>query len=356
MLELEARTRLGEFELNLALEVAGGKCLALAGPSGAGKTTALRVIAGLLRPTDGKVRCGGETWLDTAGDIDLPPERRSCGYLFQDYALFPHMSARQNVAYALPDLSRQARHSRASDLLERFGAGGLADARPSALSGGERQRVALARALAREPRALLLDEPLSALDSSTRSASTRELESLLREAGVPTVLVTHDFAEAARLADRIAVVDRGRVVQTGSATELAAEPSSAFVADFSGASVLSGSASAGAGGLTEVELDRCGVTVSSTDPPVAGRVAVSVHPWDVTLLPEPASLEGSARNHLPARVVSVTSIGSRVRVGLDAGQPLSAEVTSVAASELGLVPGRPVIATWKASVTRISDL
>lgn len=356
MLELEARTRLGKFEFDLALEVAEDECLALAGPSGAGKTTALRIVAGLLRPSTGRVCCGTETWLDTGRDIDLAPERRQCGYLFQDYALFPHMSAWQNVAYALHGQSRHDRRSRAIDLLDRFGIRELADARPSTLSGGERQRVALARSVAREPLALLLDEPLSALDARTRAASARELETLLREARVPTLLVTHDFGEAARLADRIAVVDRGKIIQTGSSTELAARPSSAFVADFSGASVLSGTARRGAGGLTEIELDGCDATVSSTDDRISGAVAVSVHPWDVTLLPDPSVPAGSARNHLPAEVVSITSIGSRVRVGLDAGQPLSAEVTSVAVSELGLSPGSQVIATWKASATRVSGL
>lgn len=356
MLELEAHTRLGEFELDLALEVAAGECLALAGPSGAGKTTALRVVAGLLRPSEGRVLCGTKTWLDTGRDIDLAAEHRLCGYVFQDYALFPHMNAWQNVAYAICGKSRGVRRSLAGALLERFGIGGLADARPSTLSGGERQRVALARALAREPQALLLDEPLSALDARTRAASARELESLLRDAGVPTLLVTHDFAEAARLADRIAVVDRGRIVQTGTATELAAKPCSAFVADFSGATVLSGTARLGPGGLAEVALDSCAATVVSTDDLIRGPVSVSVHPWDVTLLPDRSTSEGSARNHLPAEVVSITAIGSRVRVGLDAGQPLSAEVTSIAASELGLAPGSRVIATWKASATRVSGL
>ena len=356
MLELEARILLERFELDLAIDVAAGECLALAGPSGAGKSTALRIVAGLMRPSTGVVRCGDETWLDSTHGIDLPADRRRCGYLFQDYALFPHMSVRQNVAYALRGQSRVVRRSRATELLERFGVGELADARPSTLSGGERQRVALARSLIREPQVLLLDEPLSALDARTRATSARELESVLREAGVPTLLVTHEFTEAARLADRIAVIDRGRIVQTGTATELAAKPTSAFVADFSGATVLRGTARPGAGGLTEVDLDSCEARVSSTDERVNGAVAVSVHPWDVTLLPGATVPKGSARNHLPASVVSVTSVGSRVRVGLDAGQPLSAEVTSIAASELGLVPGRRVVATWKASATRVSSL
>jgi molybdate transport system ATP-binding protein len=354
MLELEARIRLGDLDLNLSLEVAGGECLALAGPSGAGKTTALRIIAGLLRPSGGRVRCGSGVWLDTDREIDVPAEDRPCGYVFQDYALFPHMSAWQNVAYAISGRNRRTRRSLAEASLDRFGIADLADARPATLSGGERQRVALARALARKPKVLLLDEPLSALDATTRTASARELESVLREAAVPALLVTHDFAEAARLADRIAVIDRGKVIQTGTAAELAAKPASAFVADFSGASVLTGTALPGPGGLTEIALDVCGASVVSTEVQPSGPVAVSVHPWDLTLLPEGAVSEGSARNHVSAEVVSITTIGSRVRVGLDAGQPLSAEVTSIAASELDLAPGSRVVATWKASATRIS--
>ena len=173
MLTVEARTRLGALELDVALEVAAGECLALAGLSGAGKTSVLRVAAGLVHPQRGVVSANGETWLDTERGIDAPPDERRCGYMFQEYALFPHLSAWQNVAYPLRGLPRGQRRARAQELLERFGLGGLADARPRTLSGGERQRVALARVLAREPSVLLLDEPLSALDARTRAGATR---------------------------------------------------------------------------------------------------------------------------------------------------------------------------------------
>ena len=178
---------------------APGECLALAGPSGAGKTSVLRVAAGLLAPERGWVQAGEETWLDTAARIDVPPERRSCGYVFQEYALFPHLTAWQNVAYPLRGVPRRERRQRALDLLERFGMRELADARPRTLSGGERQRVALARVLARDPGVLLLDEPLSALDPRTRAGAARELAAVLREVEAPALFVTHDFAEAAQL-------------------------------------------------------------------------------------------------------------------------------------------------------------
>src|SRR3954471_7499288 len=185
-----------------AVTVAPGAPLALAGPSGAGKTSLLRVIAGLAPAPRGRVDCGDVTWLDSARGIDVPPEQRRCGLVFQDLALFPHLSALRNVAYA-------SDRATALGLLERFGVADRAEARPRELSGGERQRVALARALAAAPRALLLDEPLSALDARTRARAARELAKTLAEAGAPALLVTHDFEEAALLGDSVAVMDGG---------------------------------------------------------------------------------------------------------------------------------------------------
>jgi molybdate transport system ATP-binding protein len=353
VLRVEAATRLGAFALDVALEVPAGTCLALAGPSGAGKTSVLRVVSGLVRPDRGVVRCGEDLWLDTARGIDVAPERRRCGYVFQEYALFAHMRAWQNVAYPLRGLDRAARRARAHELLERFGIGHLADRRPHGLSGGERQRVAVARALARSPAALLLDEPLSALDPRLRAHAGRELGAVLAEAGVPALLVTHDFTEAALLGDRVGVIDGGRVIQEGTAAELAAAPASAFVADFTGAVVLTGTARA-VDGLTCVELDGGG-TVFSTEPG-AGPVAVSVYPWEIALAPPGSERAGSAQNHLPVRVVSVTAVGTRVRAGLAAPQPLVAELSDASVHELGLVPGASAVATWKASATRLLPL
>ncbi|MBD0281160.1 MAG: ABC transporter ATP-binding protein [Thermoleophilaceae bacterium] len=354
MLRVEARTRLGGLNLVVSLEVCAGECLALAGPSGAGKTSILRVASGLLRPERGRVHCGGETWLDTERGIDVPPEHRRCGYVFQEYALFPHLTAWQNVAYPLRGMSRRERRRRAQELLERFGVGRLADARPRTLSGGERQRVAVARVLARRPDVLLLDEPLSALDPRTRAGAARELEAVLREVEVPALLVTHDFAEAAQLGDRVGVVDAGRVVQEGTPTELAAAPRSAFVADFTGAVVMTGTAHAGPNGLTLVELDGGG-TVTSSDRG-EGPVAVSVYPWEITIDPEGEAPHGSSQNRLPVEVLSVTAVGNRVRLGLAAPQPLAAEITQASAKALDLRAGSLVTATWKAAATRLVSI
>jgi molybdate transport system ATP-binding protein len=337
----------------VALE-AGAGCLALAGPSGAGKTTILRVCAGLTRPDTGRVAVDGEVWTDTARGVFVSADRRRCGYLFQDYALFPHLTAWQNVAYSLTDEPRRARHARAVALLERFGVATLAESRPADLSGGERQRVALARTLARSPKVLLLDEPLSALDARTRAAAGRELGAALREADVPALLVTHDFNEAALLGDEVAVIDRGRLVQRGDARALAAEPASAFVADFLGASVLEGIARPAGAGLTFVELDGGGA-VASTDS-AQGRAAASVFPWEVTLEPPGTADHGSAQNRLHGTVVSVTPVGNRFRVALTTPQPLAAEVTEAAFDRLSLRVGDRVDACWKATATRLSAL
>jgi molybdate transport system ATP-binding protein len=350
---LEARFAAGlrEFELELELEVEPGTCLALVGPSGAGKSTALRVIAGLHRPDSGSVALGERPWLDRERGVDLPPERRDCGYLFQHYALFPHLNAWRNVAFGLKEVPRRERRERATEALSRFGAAALADAPPRELSGGERQRVALARALARDPALLMLDEPLSALDSTTAAAAARELAATLAAAEGPAILVTHDFADAALLADRIAVIDRGRVVQSGTAAELSAEPGSAFVADFTGAAVLFGTARPTAFGTTVVALDGGGEVRSSDR--TEGEVGIAVYPWEITLEPAGTEAHGSALNRIEARVTSVTEVGNRARVGLLAGQPLVAEITGESVARLGLVPGDAVVATWKATATRL---
>jgi molybdate transport system ATP-binding protein len=353
LLDLRVDTGLRSLRLDVELAVEAGRTLAVVGPSGAGKTSILRAASGLLRPERGAISCGGTAWLDTGTGVDLPPEDRRCGYVFQDYALFGHMSAWRNVAYGLGHLPRRDRRARAMELLEAFGLARHADARPPTLSGGERQRLALARALGSRPRALLLDEPLSALDATTRAGAVRVLRRLSEAAAVPTLLVTHDFEEAGALAEEVAVIESGRIVQRGTPDVLAAEPASAFVADLTGSVVLTGHANAGPGGVVEVALDGGGTATSAGGGPVTGPVAVAVHPWEIALEPVSADVAGSPRNRLPATVRSVTTIGNRVRVGMDAGQPLVAEVTPAARDELGLRPGAGVTAVWKASATRI---
>ena len=327
---------LRSFTLELTLDV-GHETVALVGPSGAGKSSVLRVIAGLLRPDTGRVALGDRVWLDTVARVDLPPERRSVGLVFQEYALFPHLTVRANVAFGGP--------ARADELLERFGIAHLGGARPGDISGGERQRVALARALAREPGILLLDEPLSALDAHTRATVRAELRALLADLGLPTVLVTHDFEDAATLADRVGVLVEGRVLQVASPEELVAAPADAFVATFTGANVLHGTARLG-GGLTEVVLDAGG-TIWTTDAG-DGPVALAVYPWDVSVGRD--TPDDSAVNHVRAPISSIVALGNRMRVRVG---PLTAEVTARSVERLGLRDGEVVVATFKATATRL---
>lgn len=216
--------------LDVAFECGAGELLALVGPSGSGKTTVLRCIAGLATPRDGEVTCNGETWLDMRGGSVASPQQRRVGLVFQHYALFPHLDALANVASAMSHQPRGERAARARALLARVNMDGLEARRPSELSGGQRQRVALARALARDPRALLLDEPFSAVDQLTRRRLRLELAQLRREIRIPMVLVTHDLDEAQLLGDRMSVLHHGRTLQTGEVQEVLHQPASALVA------------------------------------------------------------------------------------------------------------------------------
>jgi molybdate transport system ATP-binding protein len=355
MLRAELRGTADGPQIDVELAVEAGHCLALAGPSGSGKSTILRMLAGIA-PTapPSSVHLGERTLLDRARGIDLPPEERRCGMVFQDYALFDQMSAWRNVAYGLPSScrGRRRRKAAATELLARFSIAELADAPAAQLSGGERQRVALARAIASDPEMLLLDEPLAALDVRTRAHAAQEIATLVDDLDLPAVLVTHDFFEAALLGEEIAVLDGGAISQRGSAAELAAAPATAFVADFTGANVLRGHAVAAAHGLTEVTLDGGGSLFSSES--AAGEVSVAIQPWEIALRgPGEGAPPGSERNALAATVTSVTPVGGRLRVGLALPDALVADITEAARSELALQPGSKVTAVFKAAATRL---
>ena len=342
-LELELTHSLRSFVAAVRLSVGDGATFALVGPSGAGKTTVLRTISGLLRPDKGRIVVARETWLDTSRRVDLPPERRRVGYLFQEYALFPHLDVTGNVRFGA------ARGADVHEVLERFRIAHLARARVDALSGGERQRVALARALARDPVVLLLDEPLAALDTHTRGAVRSELHDALADLGIPTVLVTHDFEDAAALADEVGVIVEGRILQADTPAGLVAVPASPFVASFTGATLLPGTPAPGPDGLTEVSLDA-GLTAWSTDPG-AGRVALGIYPWEVSIAREVPM--DTAVNHVRAPIVSLVEHGNRVRLRVG---PLAAEVTAGSAARLGLREGDVVVASFKATAARLLPL
>jgi len=338
-LKLDITLPLRSFRLELALAV-GRETFALVGPSGAGKTSILRAVAGLARPERGRISLGGRVLFDAEARVDRPPEERRVGLVFQDYALFPHMTVEQNVAYG--------GRSRTPELLERFRIGHLARARPQELSGGERQRVGLARALARDPDVLLLDEPLSTLDPHTRAAVRAELKEVLDHLSLPVLLVTHDFHDAAVLAGRVAVIVDGRLRQTGTPSELIAAPADAFVAGFTGANVLSGRALPGLGGLTQVTLEDGGVLYSVDV--AEGPVEVAVYPWEISVAREPA--QDSALNHVRGPITSLVRIGNRARVQVGA---LVGEVTTASAERLRLEEGDLVVASFKAAATRLVE-
>jgi molybdenum ABC transporter ATP-binding protein len=338
-LRLDIALPLRSFRLELALDIER-ETFALVGPSGAGKTTVLRAVAGLVRPERGRIALNGKVLFDADARIDLPPEDRRVGFVFQDYALFPHLTVLQNVAYG--------GRSRSAELLERFRIDHLAGARPGELSGGERQRVGLARALARDPKVLLLDEPLAALDAHTRAAVRTELREILDELDLPVLLVTHEFHDAAALAPRVAVLVDGRIRQSGTHTELIAAPADGFVATFTGANLFAGRARPGPDGLTEVVLED-GSTVYSVDV-ARGPVEVAVYPWEISVSREP--VRDSALNHVRAPITSLVHIGNRARVQVGG---LVGEVTGASADRLDLEEGEVVVASFKAAATRLVE-
>ena len=321
--------------------------LVLFGPSGAGKTTVLRAVAGLDRPDRGLVRFGGETWLDTEAGIFLSPQRRHVGLLFQDYALCPHMSVRANVAYGLGALGAREREARVDEALALVGAPELAGRATRGLSGGEQPRVALARTLAPRPRLLLLDEPLSALDAPSREHLRRELRRVLRAAGAPSVVVTHDRTEALALGDRVAVLDGGRVRQAGPIDAVFARPADPAVARIVGVeTVAPGTVESHEEGIATVAVGTARVAALAPEPPPT-HVFVCIRAEEV-ILERGVTGESSARNRLPGRVVEVVSDGPMARVTIDCGFPILAVVTAHSRDALGLVDGAEVTAVVKA--------
>jgi len=342
MLTAQVGLRLGALDLDVSIDAAPGEIVAILGPNGAGKTTFLRAVAGLVPIAQGRVSLDGVVLDDAARDIHLPPERRPIGVVFQDYLLFPHLSAIENVAFGLRarGLPGREAHARAASWLDRLGLAEQADIRPRALSGGQAQRVALARALAIDPRLLLLDEPLAALDASARGDVRRDLKRHLASFAGIRIVITHDPLEAIALADRLVILERGRVVQTGSPADVTQRPRSRYVADLVGMNLLRGIATAG-----QVALAG-GATLQSADG-VDGEVFAVVHPRAVAL--HRARPEGSPRNVWRGRASALDFQGDRVRVRVEGEMPIIAEVTPAAVRELELAEGGEVWVSVKAT-------
>ncbi len=339
-----------------ALEVAidAGGALVLFGPSGAGKTTVVRSIAGLERPDRGSICWGGRTWFDSAAGVWVEPQRRHIGYVAQESALFPHLTVKDNVAYGLRRFPEGDRERLVADSLALFELTALALRRAGTLSGGEARRVAIARALAPRPQLLLLDEPLSALDTPTRGRVRGEIRAAIRRTGVAAVVVTHERADAIALGDRMAVLVEGAVRQVGSVAEVFSRPADLAVARTVGIeSVIAAQIGRVEDGLVELQVGRA--LLRAADVQIeAGRTEVfaCIRAEDV-MIARQASPGGSARNHLAGRVVAIEHEGSLERVTLDCGFPLTATITRSARDEMALAEGALIVAVVKATAIHL---
>lgn len=334
-----------EVDADLRIPFEDSPVTVLFGPSGSGKTTLLRMLAGLERPDAGSIVFGDHTWFDAARSLYLPPQARRAGFLFQDYALFPHLTVAENVAYA-------ASSNAAGKLMGAFGLAEFAGRKPRQISGGQQQRVALARALAAAPALLLLDEPLSALDAPTRARTRHELRRALLDGGVPSIVVTHDRMEAVALGDWMAVMVDGRIRQTGPVQEVFLKPADLLVAESVGVeNVLVAEVEGRDAGLLTLRV--CGARLECVDAGETGPVLACIRAEDVAVTRHPDQVS-SARNRLAGRVRSVSPEGPLARVELDCGFPLVALVTAQSAGELALREGEAVCAVLKATAVHLA--
>jgi len=315
--------------LDLALDCAPGELLAIIGPSGAGKSTTLRAIAGLHHPESGSVTCDGEAWLDTSRALDLPAHRRRVGLVFQDYALFPHMTALANVMAAMGHLPAAERAPRAATLLARVHLAGLEQRRPAELSGGQQHRVAVARALARDPAVLLLDEPFSAVDRATRRRLQVELANLRQGLSIPIILVTHDLDEAASLADRMLLLHRGRGLQTAPPAEMLARPASAEVARLLDLrNLFTGVILAHEDGLTRLRWgDQMLEAAPMPSLPPGTAVDWLIGAGGVVLHRRGRPSAGERENPVSGTIIALLPMGEEMRVTLDVGDPEGRQLT-----------------------------
>jgi molybdate transport system ATP-binding protein len=341
-----------DVQADFELESGGGRIMALFGPSGSGKTTILRCLAGLERPQHGFIRFDAETWFDSEKHVHIPPQQRQLGYVSQEFGLFPHLTVEQNIRFGMPPDGSADSSRRGDELLERVHLAAMAERLPSQLSGGERQRVALARVLARNPRLILLDEPLAALDLPLRDPIRHELRTFLRSIDVPSVIVTHDRVDALAIADRMSVLSGGRIRQIGSVHEVFSRPVDVTVAASVGVeTVVPGEVISLAEGVATVRAGDAQVRAVHAGS-VGAPVFVCIRAEDVTL--ESSLHEGtSARNRWTGRVTTVQHEGAVVRVTIDCGFLLTALLTRPAQEELRVATGETIAAVVKATAVHL---
>jgi len=337
---------LDEFHLReIDLDIAPGEYFVILGPTGGGKTVLLETIAGLHQPRKGRIMLNGE-------DVtSVPPERRSVGFVYQDYMLFPHLSVAGNIAFGLKlrRVERKVVEERVAAIAQLLGIDHLLHRSPVTLSGGEAQRVALARALIVEPRLLLMDEPLSALDPEMREGLQRELARVHRELGTTTIHVTHDFEEAVALGNRIGVVNEGRVVQVGSSEEIFRRPGSEFVARFVGVrNIFQGEIRPGGDGYQVLSLDGVEIAVVTN---LVGQAHGSIRPEEIIISRQP--LRSSARNSFRGRIVNVADRGTLVYVTMHVPPDFTCVITRRSLEEMELREGLEVYIAFKASAIHI---
>jgi molybdate transport system ATP-binding protein len=343
VLEADIQLRLSRLSLDAAFTVAEGEVLALLGPNGSGKSTILRTLTGLLPLADGRVVLDGTVLEDPGRRVRVAPEKRPIALMFQDYLLFPHMTALENVAFGLRcrGSAKNTAREKAAEVLAGLGLSQVAEARPGAMSGGQQQRVAMARALVTDPRLLLLDEPLAALDVSIKTSVRRLLRDVLGKSRAANVLVTHDLLDAVALGDRMIVIENGGIVQAGTPGEVTARPRSRYVADLTGVNLLRGTARG-----TLLELDGGGQLICVA--PAAGPALAVIPPARVSVArhrPERAEEE----NTWPGRITAVDLMGDRVRVHVAGTPAITAEVAPAVVDELRLDDGGEIWASVHSS-------
>jgi molybdenum ABC transporter ATP-binding protein len=352
MLSVQVKKTLREFCLDVSFEVNPSETLVIIGPSGCGKTTTLNAIAGLVSPDEGRIALDERVFWDRGARLDLPTEQRRVGYVFQDFALFPHMTAAANVAYGLHAQRAPKEHVKrqVNQAFNLLGITHLKDHRPDALSGGERQRVALARAIACDAEILLLDEPMGSLDAQTRNQVRGELQRLLQSLGRIAIMVTHDYVDALTFGDRICVMDKGRMLQLGERQEILRHPRSRFVAELTGVNFYEGTISSRRPeGLAEVWVgDIC--LYADADRPEMGDTLLSFFPSDVSVTREqPPAM---SKNIFRAKVRDIVHMGDKVRISLNGSLAMNVELTATLLEKLELGEGDIVYASVNPSAIK----